>query len=264
MFPLHNENRSSGDIPWATWGLITVNTAVLFVLQPSGEKELALFFREYSTVPALVANAPLALGNLLDMVRSMFLHEGLWHLLGNMYFLYMFGMNVEDALGIPLFLALYFLSGLFSDLTYVVLHTASTIPVVGASGAISGVLGSSLVLFPTAKIRCLITYGYRFVIASFPGWLFMGLWLLIQITSAVMGGGGVAFAAHVGGFAFGFAATLALRRLREDAEDPGPAVDWARTEAAEEEQAVRQTGPATHDSGMRVIGLGARSKPRKR
>jgi rhomboid family protein len=141
------------------------------------------------------------------LVTSMFLHGSWMHLLGNMWFLWLFGNNVEDSMGRLRFVAFYLLSGLAAALGQVITNPSSAIPMVGASGAISGVMGGYLLLYPHVRVFTLIPIGFFLTSVALPAWVMLGYWFLIQFVSglvAVAGeGGGVAFWAHVGGFVAG-------------------------------------------------------------
>jgi membrane associated rhomboid family serine protease len=138
----------------------------------------------------------------------MFLHGSWMHLIGNMWFLWLFGNNVEDAMSRVQFVIFYLLCGLAAGLLQVLTSTASAVPMVGASGAISGVMGAYLVLYPRVRVYAMIPLGFIFTSVALPAWTMLGYWLLIQFISGVtaIGGestGGVAFWAHVGGFVAG-------------------------------------------------------------
>jgi membrane associated rhomboid family serine protease len=141
------------------------------------------------------------------LVTSMFLHGSWMHLLGNMWFLWLFGNNVEDSMGRLRFVAFYLLSGLAAALGQVVTNPSSAIPMVGASGAISGVMGGYLILYPHVRVFTFIPIGFFFTSVALPAWVMLGYWFFIQFVSglAAFGGevGGVAFWAHVGGFVAG-------------------------------------------------------------
>ena len=142
----------------------------------------------------------------LSLVSFMFLHGGFWHLLGNMWTLYIFGDNVEDRLGHVRYLLFYLLCGMTSGLTHLVLNLQSNIPVIGASGAIAGVMGAYLLLHPYAKILTLIPIIFIPWFVEIPAFFFLGFWFLIQFLQATggdSGAGGIAWWAHVGGFLFG-------------------------------------------------------------
>ncbi len=151
----------------------------------------------------------------ITIFTSMFLHGGIDHLFGNMWYLWIFGDNVEDRLGRVKFTGLYLASGVAASLTQYVIDPHSMIPAVGASGAISGVLGWYYVLFPKARI----TTSTGHLANESPAWMVIGLWFLIQLffgaaTLAGFSGSNVAFFAHIGGFAFGYLAAKAAKKLR--------------------------------------------------
>ncbi len=160
-------------------------------------------------VPELVMVAPW-----MTLFTSMFLHGGWMHLIGNMLYLWIFGNNVEDRLGHGGFLAFYLASGLAAAALQILPDPAAETPMVGASGAISGVLGAYLVFFPRARVLVLIPVGFLFVYTLPAGWL-LGFWFLFQILSALgtpASAGGVAWWAHIGGFAFGALVAFFLKR----------------------------------------------------
>jgi membrane associated rhomboid family serine protease len=142
----------------------------------------------------------------------MFLHGGFMHLIGNMLFLWVLGDNVEDALGHRRFVVFYLVCGLIAALTHAVTDTASHIPMIGASGAISGVIGAYLMVHPKARIKTLVGY----FILSLPAWVVLGFWIGFQFFSTAMAaggaGGGVAWWAHIGGFFAGVALIIPMRR----------------------------------------------------
>jgi membrane associated rhomboid family serine protease len=155
-----------------------------------------------------------ALDTALDFLRSMFFHGGWAHLLGNMLYLYLFGDNVEDRFGAVLYLFLYFVSGFVAAFAQVMIAPNSLIPLVGASGAIAGVLGSYLFLYPGVRVRGIIPLGWFARWAEWPAWAVLGLWFVIQLLNGAMSlgvsvgaEGGVAFFAHIGGFVLGLAIT---------------------------------------------------------
>jgi membrane associated rhomboid family serine protease len=141
------------------------------------------------------------------LITSMFLHGSWMHLLGNMWFLWLFGNNVEDSMGRVRFLVFYLICGLAAAFGQVITSPASPIPMVGASGAISGVLGGYLVLYPRVRVFTLVVLGFFFTSVALPAWVMLGYWFVIQFFSGLVSfageGGGVAFWAHVGGFVAG-------------------------------------------------------------
>jgi membrane associated rhomboid family serine protease len=160
---------------------------------------------------------------MLSVVTSMFLHGGLFHIGGNMLYLWIFGDNVEDVLGHGRFTALYLLAGLAAVAAQTVTNPTSGVPMVGASGAISGVLGAYLVLFPYARVLTLLTFGFFVRLVHVPAVVVLGFWIVVQfvagfLTMQVAGsrqpGGGVAWFAHIGGFLAGLALVFVLRPRR--------------------------------------------------
>jgi membrane associated rhomboid family serine protease len=163
----------------------------------------------------------------ITLFTSMFMHGGLLHLGGNMLFLWIFGNNVEDSMGPVKFIVFYVLGGLAADAAQILISVNSTVPTIGASGAVAGVLGGYLVLFPRARVVTLIFIVFFFTILELPAILFLGVWILQQALFAYLdlagtGEGGVAYFAHIGGFVFGFLLirTFAGRR-REPREGVG-------------------------------------------
>ena len=208
MIPLRDDNPSSSR-PIVTWLIILANVLVfLFMLQRS-EAALHRFILAYAAIPGeitgRIGNAPVSAYPTL--ITSMFLHGGYLHLLGNMLYLWIFGDNVEDLMGHGGFLIFYLLTGLAAVWTHILLNPASDVPLVGASGAIAGVLGAYLVLFPRARILSLVPFGIFSRIVPVPAIFFLPFWFVLQVFSGLgsLGGGGsgVAFWAHVGGFAAG-------------------------------------------------------------
>jgi len=141
------------------------------------------------------------------LLTSMFLHGGWMHLIGNLWFLWIFGNNIEDSMGRGRFLVFYLLTGLIAAGAHVVTDPGSAVPMVGASGAISGIMGAYLVLYPRARVHTLIILVIFFRVIPLPAWVMLGYWFLLQLASSVLtaggGGGGVAFGAHIGGFLAG-------------------------------------------------------------
>jgi membrane associated rhomboid family serine protease len=213
MFPIRDENKS-GSVPIVTILLILVCTAV-FVFEASlGRSGLKQFFDVFALTPGQVSyDLRSGEGNWLGVVgpffTSMFLHGGWLHLIGNMWFLWIFGDNVEDTLGPVRYLLFYVLCGLAAGFTHYILQPSSSLPTVGASGAIAGVLGGYVVLFPGARILTLIPLGFIIRFVDLPALVVIGLWFVIQLLSGAMtigsNAGGVAFSAHVGGFLAGLA-----------------------------------------------------------
>lgn len=214
MIPLHDDN------PTETTPIVTVTIlaacVLVFLYQVSLPQALEeSFIYQYGAIPAVVfGNASLppdlvALPALASLLTSMFLHGGWMHLIGNMLYLWIFGNNIEDVMGHARFVVFYVTCGILAALSHALTDPGSTVPMVGASGAISGVLGAYLLLFPRAQVLVLIPLGLFTRVMYVPAALVLGLWFVIQILSGGMSlgrqGGGVAFFAHVGGFVAGMA-----------------------------------------------------------
>lgn len=194
MFPLYDESRVRGKIPLITILLISLNVAVFLI----SFSNLNFFIENFGLIPEKFLRGE----KIFTIFSSIFLHAGFSHLIGNMWFLWIFGDNVEEKIGKIKFLILYFLSGLGSSFLYLVTVAEKSIPVVGASGAISGVLGAYLILFPKNRIRALIPTFYFYRIITVPAIFYIGLWFLYQFL--YMGiDPFVAYLGHIGGFLTG-------------------------------------------------------------
>ena len=220
MFPLRDSVPSSR--PPVVNVLLIAACVVVFLFELSLGPYLERFLRANAFVPFRVFHASAYSGGvpfaLKSMLLSMFLHGGWLHLIGNMWFLWIFGDNVEDVLGHVGYLVFYLASGAAATFTQALIDPSSRLPLVGASGAIAGVLGAYLVLFPWARVRTLVFLGFFFTVANLPAPLFLIVWFVVQFFSGTLalastgaGGGGVAFFAHVGGFFTGVAVALWLR-----------------------------------------------------
>jgi membrane associated rhomboid family serine protease len=252
VIPVHDENPLRRT-PWVTYLLVAANI-VVFLLTPAaretGVQNLTAaqvcrdeaFYDQYSAIPEeLVSNKPLATvptGQVtagpagpacegqpppyrklpwLSVLYSMFLHGGWLHLLGNMLFLWIFGNNVEDRLGRAGYAGFYVLCGYVAAYGFALFNPHTDQPLIGASGAIAGVLGAYLALYPRVRVWSLVPFLF-FMPLRLPVWLVLGLWFLIQwaysVGFAVTDGGSVAYLAHVVGFVFGYVVALAFRRPR--------------------------------------------------
>ena len=193
----------------------------LGTLSQGGESALEAFISEHGVVPSELS-AALGAGRLvsepvLDVLTSMFLHAGWLHLLGNLLYLWIFGNNVEDRLGRPLFVAFYLVGGLAAALAQTYIDPASNTPMIGASGAIAATLGAYLVLFPRARIQSLVFLGFFYQLIAVPAVIVLAFWFVLQVIDGVAAigaieGGGVAFFAHIGGFVAGAILALPFRR----------------------------------------------------
>ncbi|MXW74077.1 MAG: rhomboid family intramembrane serine protease [Gammaproteobacteria bacterium] len=207
MIPLSDENRTSRTpvVSYALLGAILL--AFLWQLQAGNAAVYA-----FGLIPARLVHGALLPPQLewapawATVFTSMFLHGGWLHLGGNLLYLWIFGDNVEDALGRGRFVAFYLLCGVAAALVQTVSETTSMIPMIGASGAISGVLGAYMRLYPHARVRVLVPLFIVFYTMRVPAWMVLGIWFLFQLASSAMiqpGQGGVAFFAHIGGFISG-------------------------------------------------------------
>jgi membrane associated rhomboid family serine protease len=212
MIPLRDDNPASSS-PVVTRALIGLNVLAFVVELMQGEA-LNEFLRDWGVVPgrlfASLSDITSAPFELLTVFTSLFLHGGWLHLLGNMWYLWIFGDNVEDRLGHARFLAFYLASGFVAALVHCAFMSGSAVPTVGASGAIAGVLGAYALAFPRARVLTLIPIIFFFQIVAIPALVLLGIWFLFQFISGTLsfgsGSGGVAWWAHIAGFVFGFVA----------------------------------------------------------
>lgn len=203
MFPIRDHNPS-GRTPYVVYALIALNVVIFLSYQPimGDTYRLALFFQDWALLPGEVTQGR----RLHGLFSSMFLHGGWMHLLGNMLFLWIFGDNLEDEMGHFGFLIFYLLSGLGAGFAQIAADTDSLIPMVGASGAIAGVMGGYLLIFPRARVDILLILIIIFRIFTIPAWVMLGLWFALQLFNGVTSDpdtSGVAHWAHAGGFIVG-------------------------------------------------------------
>lgn len=202
MFPLGDASRRLSSIPVVTVALIAVNAAVFYLELTQGEP----FILRWSVVPAVIAQHE----RLETIVSAMFMHGGWMHIIGNMIFLWSFGPQIEGAMGPIRYLIFYLVGGVAAFAAQIAADPTSTIPNLGASGAIAAVMGAFLVLFPRDQIRTLIFAGVFTRVVYLPAILLIGIWFLLQVLSVNMeqapgeaASGGVAYLAHIGGAIFG-------------------------------------------------------------
>lgn len=223
MFPLGDDNTKVSIIPFVNYTIIGLNILVFLLLQGAGYNDqftyaFSLVPREIMTgqdlagVQTITDSTGQVLGRIMleptpisvyiTFLSSMFMHGGIMHIAGNMLFLWIFGDNVENRIGHIRYLVFYLVCGFLAALGQIVMDTGSTIPMLGASGAISGVLGGYLLLFPHNYVRAII---FNFL-TTVPAFVAVGLWIVYQIILGFLssGQGGVAYAAHIGGFVGGF------------------------------------------------------------
>lgn len=211
MFPLRDANPRHRP-SYVTWSLIALNVSIFVYTVSLPLLEAERFIFVYSFVPQFFFENPVP--NAYRLLSSVFLHGGWAHILGNMFFLAVFGDNIEERLGHGRFLLFYLLGGTLAALAHGLFTPASPVPMIGASGAVSAILGAYIVLFPRQRV---LTFIPPFFIFWLPAWLYLGYWALIQLFEAVGGlvvvaGDGVAWWAHVGGFLFGALAVRLLAR----------------------------------------------------
>jgi membrane associated rhomboid family serine protease len=227
MIPIGDLNPRR-HFPLATILIIALNVVVFFYQLLLPDEALNRLVLAAGVVPYEVTNR-FGVAVVGDLLTSMFLHGGWMHIISNMLYLWIFGDNVEDRLGLPVYAAFYLVAGIGASLAQVAVNPASTIPTIGASGAIAGVLGAYLVMFPKTRVRTLIL-AFRFIrIVELPALVVLGLWFVLQIFSGLasvtsMATGGVAWFAHIGGFVIGILVGLFYKTQR----DRGPHVrfDW--------------------------------------
>ncbi|MGH7324046.1 MAG: rhomboid family intramembrane serine protease [Candidatus Rokuibacteriota bacterium] len=233
MLPL-KDDVPSNTFPLVTVGIVGANVAA-FLYQvslqmspdPGALRAAQELVFEFGVIPCRLSGSCRTPADFhhpaLTVFTSMFLHGGLFHIAGNMLYLWIFGNNVEDTLGHSRFLVFYLLAGLAAAAAQTVINPASSIPMIGASGAVSGVLGAYLLLFPQARVLTLITFGFFFRLVYVPAMIVLGFWIVVQFLngfitfSAAAAGrevGGVAWFAHIGGFLAGLILLFVLRPSR--------------------------------------------------
>jgi rhomboid family protein len=198
--PLRDISRRPAHRPVVTVSIIVMN-AFVFVLELVGGEP---FIQQWSVIPANVAAGK----HLITIFTAMFMHGGWMHIIGNMVFLWAFGPEIEDAMGPLRYLAFYLLGGVVASLAQVAAMSSSTVPNLGASGAIAAVMGGFLITYPRDRIKTLLFLGWFVTVTVIPAALLIGIWFVLQLFSEVGAvakaqSGGVAYMAHVGGFAFG-------------------------------------------------------------
>lgn len=208
MIPYKDDNPTY-TFPFVTIGLIGINILV-FILQITSYADSREIASAYGTIPnyLLTFKTVQPIHPVLTIFTSMFMHGGFFHLGGNMLYLWIFGNNIEDKLGRIRFIIFYLLSGVAAAYTHAVTEPSSMLPMIGASGAVSGILGAYLLLFPRARIYTLIFLGFFVQVVRLPALVVIGFWIAIQfinglISKGIATQGGVAWFAHIGGFVFG-------------------------------------------------------------
>jgi membrane associated rhomboid family serine protease len=236
LLPIGDDNQVRRTTPFVVYIIVAIN-AVVFLLfqQATGTEAGAEFTYAYSVVPYEITNnvdlvAPVRLPGggaipqfpgptpiWLTILTSMFMHGGWMHIIGNMLYLWIFGDNIEDNFGHGRFLIFYLVCGVVASFSHILVDPNSVTPSLGASGAIAGVLGAYLIMFPRNRVRTLLPLGFLWTTVELPAVVVLGFWIVIQIFSQYTasfkpGEGGVAYMAHIGGFAAGLLLCLLFRR----------------------------------------------------
>lgn len=257
MIPIR-DTVPSKNVPIVNNILIGINVLVFVVQMMQGSHYgFERIIVEYGLVPARYTSPGMVYGisrlqSLVALVTFMFLHGGFLHLLGNMWFLYIFGDNVEDRLGPMRYAVFYLLCGLLSGISHIVLNAHSTAPTIGASGAVAGVMGAYFLLHPRAKILTLIPIIIIPWFVEIPAFFFLGLWFLIQVFNASASSGsagGIAWWAHIGGFACGMVLLKLFTLLPSTGISTGLRKATAR-KTTHRFQMIRPSEPAQHESDI--------------
>jgi membrane associated rhomboid family serine protease len=243
LLPIGDDNIGRRTTPVVVYTIVALNVIVFLLFQHAGLDESGeRFMYGYSAVPYEITNnvdlvQPVLLRDVgpipqapgpspiwLTILTSMFMHGGWMHIIGNLLYLWIFGDNIEDNFGHGKFLLFYLIAGVAASAAQIAVDPNSPIPTLGASGAIAGVLGSYLIMFPRNRVRALLPLGFLWTTVELPALVVLGFWIVIQIfsqytafASSSMGkGGGVAYMAHIGGFVAGVVLTFLFRRRTKD------------------------------------------------
>ncbi len=217
MFLPYKDDNPRVMIPYVTYALVGINIFVFFVEILITPELMVNLIKLYGIVPKLTS---IDFGHyVITLFTSMFLHGGFMHLFGNMLYLWIFADNVESVLGHTKFIIFYLTCGIAAGLLQTVIDPTSVVPIVGASGAIAGVLGAYMITFPRARVHTIIFIIFYFTIVRIPALYVLGFWLLIQLTNGlgtlgINTTGGVAWFAHIGGFATGVALIRGLKMIQ--------------------------------------------------
>ena len=227
MIPIRDEIKTHRT-PIVNYALVVINVLVfLWMFLNSGNLESIYY--EYALIPSNFLNG-IDLGDVKDVFTSMFMHGGWMHLIGNMLYLWIFGVNIEDRLGHIGYLIFYLAGGIAAALLQTLISPSSQIPMVGASGAIAGVLGAYLVMYPNSRVYTFIPIGFYARVRLVPAVVVLGLWFLLQLISGVgslgaLDQGGTAYFAHIGGFIFGLIVGWMFKRRGREPQPAPPS--WA-------------------------------------
>lgn len=239
MLPIRDENpKPPGFKPIITYAIIAINVIVFaWEISVTGQvyeftnQDAAIIFQQYGTVPAEITNG-LVDGNygvIQSIFTSMFVHAGVLHIGGNMLFLYVFGRSIEYKFGRGKYLALYLFWGMVAGFVHILSNPSSASPAIGASGAISGVLGAYLMLFPNAKIQTILLFGFFTRLMRISAKWYLPFWFIFQnVLPALVGsnGSGVAFFAHIGGFLIGLLSGLIYKKTHSSEFTYGTRYGW--------------------------------------
>lgn len=218
MFPVKDDNPVEST-PYLTIFLVLINLIIFIFTIITGTFDQVV--REYAMRPAEIISGD----NLHTLFTSMFLHGGFLHVIGNVWFLWIFGVNIEDYFGVSKFLLIYFLAGIVASLTHVFIYSNSYIPTIGASGAVAGILGAYIVKYPRARIYTVFLF-FIFYLVKIPAIIFLGIWIGVQVLSGtvtIVAGMQVstAYWAHAGGFVTGAIIVYILDRIKGEVRVEG-------------------------------------------
>ena len=226
MIPIKDDNPTEG-FPLVTVSIIVLNVIVFLIQIMNGPAAAEVFIYRTAAIPYeithLIDIAPFGpLWPPFTLVSSVFVHADFLHLGGNMLFLWIFGDNIEERLGRVRFIVFYLFAGLVASFTQILADPNSTIPMIGASGAVAGILGVYFLLFPKAHVITLVWIAFFVKKVRIPAVIFLGLWFALQVLSSLGGGDGIAWYAHIGGFMAGIAVVFTFGRLRAEAISKRP------------------------------------------
>jgi membrane associated rhomboid family serine protease len=225
MFPIGDDDIRGAPPALVTWALVALNVLIfLYELSLNAQGQLEPFMRTYGVVPARIMRGE----QLYALLTSMFLHGGWMHIISNMAFLLVFGDNIETVLGKLGYLVFYIVGGIAASAAHVAISPTSTVPSLGASGALAAVMGAYVLMFPRSQIRALVFIGFYATVTRVAAVIFLGIWFISQLFSgfASLGvdtaqTGGVAVWAHIGGFVFGLILGIFLRGRAEEVKRQG-------------------------------------------
>jgi membrane associated rhomboid family serine protease len=247
MIPIGDDNRDRRSTPYVTYTLVALNVLVFLYMLTLGGQSGELFVDQWGVIPARftdqaafqAANPEITSPLYFTLISAMFLHGGWLHIGGNMLFLWVFGDNVEDAMGHLRFIIFYLIVGIAGNLTHIFFNQTSVVPSIGASGAIAGVLGGYIVLRPRGRVRNLLFLGIIFIPFTLPAWIVIGYWFVLQALSGIAtlgmsfrsggaSGDNIAYWAHIGGFVAGvlLIRLFTIGRPRGSGTIPAPRPNW--------------------------------------